>query len=114
MTEAEIKILLGKNVKYLRNKRQLSQMQLAEQADVTFNFINDIENGKKWVSPTTLSKLSAVLHIPLYQFFVDIQPTMQDSGAPHELLAAFSTDVLNQINAVMQSTLERYNGTVGA
>lgn len=38
-------------------------------ADLTHNFINDIENGRKWVSPDTLAKLSNALKIEPYQFF---------------------------------------------
>lgn len=109
MTESEIKSLFGQNVRFLRNKRNLSQMQLADKADVTFNFINDIENGKKWISPATLSKLSAALDIPPYQFFVSVQPSISEQGTDKNL-AMFSADVLNQINAVMQNTLERYGG----
>ena len=37
---------------------------------MAFTFISDIENGKKWVSPETLEKLSKVLDIEAYQFFL--------------------------------------------
>lgn len=108
MTESEIKILFGQNVKYLRNKKRLSQIQLAEKADVTFNFINDIENGKKWVSPVTLSKLSVALGAPLYQFFIPVQATGSDD-ATNEKLTMFSTDILNQIDEILKTTVKRYS-----
>ena len=107
MNEEEIKRLFGQNLKYLRNKKNLSQLQLAEKADVTFNFINDIENGKKWISPATLSKLCIALEVPPYQFFVGLQTSFCENSKS-ENLEAFSTDILNQIHSIMQTSLERY------
>lgn len=106
MTEHEIRILFGQNVKFFRKEKNISQMQLAEKADLTFNFINDIENGKKWVSPNTLSKLSAALDVQPYHFFLPVQNARQPGKS--ELLSAFSDDVLNQIGAVFRETVERY------
>lgn len=81
-------------------------MQLAEKADLTFNFINDIENGKKWVSPSTLSKLSTALDVQPYHFFLPVQNTRQTGKS--ELLSAFSDDVLNQITKIFREATERY------
>jgi transcriptional regulator with XRE-family HTH domain len=36
---------------------------LAAEADLTHNFINDIENGKKWVSAETIGKLAIALKV---------------------------------------------------
>ncbi|MDE7291003.1 MAG: helix-turn-helix domain-containing protein [Treponemataceae bacterium] len=106
MTEQEIRILFGQNVKRFRKEKNISQMQLAEKSDLTFNFINDIENGKKWVSPNTLSKLSAALDVQPYHFFLPVQ----NMRIPHEskLLSTFSDDLLNQISKIFRETTERY------
>lgn len=68
--KSEIKELLGYNLRRIRKLKNLSQIQLAEQVDMAFTFISDIENGKKWVSPETLEKLSKALDIEVYQFFL--------------------------------------------
>ena len=107
MNEEDIKKLFGQNLKYLRNRKNLSQLQLADKADVTFNFINDIENGKKWISPATLSKLCNALEIPPYQFFVGIQPSLSNDCNANTL-EVFSTDVLNQINKIFKDCITRY------
>ena len=39
MTEHEIRTLFGQNLKRFRKENDISQMQLAEKADLTFNFI---------------------------------------------------------------------------
>ena len=67
--DKEIRNLFGKNLKRLRNIANLSQIDLAEEADLAQNFITDIENGKKWVSNATISKLAKALKVEPYQFF---------------------------------------------
>lgn len=70
MTEKEIKELFGYNLKRLRKAQNLSQMELANKLDMHFTFISDIENGKKWVSPETIAKISSLLKTEPYQFLL--------------------------------------------
>jgi len=65
-----IQALLSRNLKRLRNDAKLSQINLASEADLAHNFINDIENGKKWVSAETIAKLSTALKAEPYEFFL--------------------------------------------
>ena len=65
-----IRGLFAKNLKRLRGIAKLSQVALAGEAGLTHNFINDIENGKKWVGPETIAKLSIALKAEPYQFFL--------------------------------------------
>ena len=73
MKEEEIRAVLSRNLKNLREKNGLSQMALAEKSSLATNFINDIENGKKWLSPATLSKLSEALGVQPYKLFLEIE-----------------------------------------
>ena len=65
-----IQALFSRNLKRLRNNAKMSQISLAVEAEIAHNFINDIENGKKWVSAETLGRLSRVLKAEPYQFFL--------------------------------------------
>lgn len=93
MTEKDIKELFGYNIKRLRKSKRLSQMELAEQLDMHFTFISDIENGKKWVSPETIAKIASLLNVEPYQFLLPreyapvFDPTIESFA--HELSAAF-------------------------
>ena len=62
--------LFSMNLKRLRTKAGFSQLSLANTVGLTHNFINDIENGKKWVSPKTIAKLSNSLEVDPYEFFI--------------------------------------------
>jgi transcriptional regulator with XRE-family HTH domain len=67
----ELRALFGKNVRVYRNRRNWSQADLAEHADISINFIGDIERGKKWPHPETLTKLADALEINVFELFME-------------------------------------------
>ena len=105
MTEEEIRLVFSQNLKNLRAKKGLSQMALASKSSLATNFINDIENGKKWVSPATLSKLSEALDIPPYKLFIEIDFNNNDCN---EFLNQFCTELSNDIVDTIKTVSERY------
>ncbi|MDR2767750.1 MAG: helix-turn-helix domain-containing protein [Treponema sp.] len=66
----DIRAVFSGNLKFYRQKQRLSQLALSIKAELAHNFVNDIENGKKWVSPETISKLAAALDVEPYRFFL--------------------------------------------
>jgi transcriptional regulator with XRE-family HTH domain len=68
--EEDIRYLVGMNVRRLRQLQKLSQLDLAINADLTHNFINDLESGKKGISCRSLAKLSTALQVEPFQFFL--------------------------------------------
>jgi transcriptional regulator with XRE-family HTH domain len=67
MTEKGLRAILSQNIKRFRGYRKLSQADFAEKVDISIPFLSDIENGKKWVSPTTLIKMAGALNIEAYE-----------------------------------------------
>lgn len=106
MKEEEIRKIFAQNLKIFRKEKKISQLALAEAAEVTANFINDIENCKKWVSPMTLSKLCEALEVEPYKFFLPIQIPNDTNST---LLSQFGNDIINQISNIVQITLDKYN-----
>ena len=105
MTEKEIRDVFSQNIKLFREKKGLSQMALASKADLATNFINDIENGKKWISLATLSKLSEALEEMPYSFFVPIQFSSINSN---EIINQFCTDLSNELLFTIKQVSEKY------
>ena len=70
VTENYVRLLVSKNLKRIRLLQNKSQLGLAVEADLTHNFINDIENCKKGVSIKTIAKLSTTLNVEPHQFFI--------------------------------------------
>ena len=67
MTEQELRGILSRNIKRHRQSRSLSQADLAEKLDISVNFLCNIENGNRWVSPQTLIKFATALNIEPYE-----------------------------------------------
>ncbi|MBR4983612.1 MAG: helix-turn-helix transcriptional regulator [Lachnospiraceae bacterium] len=54
---------VGKRIREIREYQHLTREQLAEQADISVQFLADIEVGRKSMSINTLFKLSNALHV---------------------------------------------------
>ena len=67
----EIRAIFGQNIRIFRNRRNWSQADLADFANISINFLSDIERGKKWPHPDTLSKLADALGIRVFELFLD-------------------------------------------
>ena len=69
---AYIRNLFAKNLKRYREISKISQMDLATVSGLAHNFINDIENEKKFVSDETIAKLAKALNVEPYKFFLPV------------------------------------------
>lgn len=67
MNEEKILVLFGKHVKKLRQKKGLSQEELALLAGLDRTYISGIERGKRNVSLINLIKLANSLDIPAHE-----------------------------------------------
>lgn len=65
----DIKILVGKRVKELRNKLGVSQEELADLAALDRTYITSVECGKRNISIVNIEKLSVALKVTLKEFF---------------------------------------------
>jgi transcriptional regulator with XRE-family HTH domain len=72
---------------------------LAVKAELTHNFINDIEHGKKWLSPRTLATLSRALKTDPREFF---SPETKIPGQEAAVLA----ERLNDLSGDVQKMAE--------
>jgi len=66
---ANIRDVLAKNLKENRQKRGLTQAQLAERADISTNFIAMIELKHKFPAPETLERIAKALEIETSELF---------------------------------------------
>ena len=79
--EKDCRAILSRNIKRYRNRLGLSQLHLALELEISITFLSDIENGKKWVSAQTLSKLAKALKIDVYELFKPEQNIRDDVSA---------------------------------
>jgi transcriptional regulator with XRE-family HTH domain len=102
--------LFSKNLKRLRAAANISQLTLATEAGLTHNFINDIENGKKWVSAETIAKLAAALKAEPYQFFLS-ESKWNNQGA--EIFSLYLDDFSDTCQKMIGEYRQRYLPALG-
>ncbi len=65
----DIKVLVGKRVKELRNKLGISQEELADIAELDRTYITSVECGKRNISIVNIEKLAKALKVTIKEFF---------------------------------------------
>ena len=101
MNDKDLRNIFSKNIKRYRQSRNLSQAELAEKLDISVNFLCNIENGNRWVSPVTLVKFASTLSIEPYELFKPEEAIPSDTANTlnkclDEAVVAV-TETLNQI-----------------
>ena len=66
-----LKIILGKNIKFYRYKNRLTQEKLAEILDVSPNYIGRIERGQHNPSLEKIAKIANVLNVKAFELFIE-------------------------------------------
>lgn len=69
MDDLELRLCLGKKVRYLRHIANLTQAQFAEKANLSVNYISEIENGTASPTLKTLLKLAQELDVEVKELF---------------------------------------------
>ena len=67
----DIKTKIGQRIKELREQANMSQKDLAYNADLDRSYIASIENGQRNVSIVNIEKISIALRITLKELFND-------------------------------------------
>ncbi|MFS0821495.1 helix-turn-helix domain-containing protein [Bacillus sp. 1P02SD] len=63
---------VGHRIRELRNERNWSQERLANEADISANYLSEVENGaRQGVSMETYRKIADGLDVPLWQLLLD-------------------------------------------
>ena len=104
MKGQEIKLLLGKNIKFLRFRKKYSQADLAEKADISITFLSNIERGLKFPKPDIMAKIADGLEVGIFELFkTDIVPDDYK-----ELINRLSEDVTLKVNQAMEAVFKQY------
>lgn len=80
MNQNDVRKVLSQNIKRRRKELGITQSKLAELADISEPYMNDIERCQTWVSDKTLSKLAWALNIELHELFICGDNTSEESS----------------------------------
>ena len=82
----ELKINIGKAIRYNRKKKGLSQYELAELTNLSPSYISEIETGKKVPSIDTLLNIADALDVDLWDLLIPIDLPSNVKDAVKQLL----------------------------
>ena len=111
MTGTELRYILSKNIKLLRSQRSLSQIELAEKADISIPFLSNIERQNKWPHPDTLVKLAIALDVEVYMLFLENIPPFPSST--QDALANFKKDMEVSLHKTVSAAIDNSLDTIG-
>lgn len=77
LSQDEIKIrnIIGENLKLIRKKSGLTQVELAEKLNCTFQQIQKYEKARNTLSCLKLKKLSDIFNVPVERFYFPMEVT---------------------------------------
>jgi transcriptional regulator with XRE-family HTH domain len=104
MVEQELKTALGKNLKFLRFRRELSQADLAEKALISVTFLSNIERGNNFPQARTLCQLAKALHVQVWELFRGEGASEQETPIVDRL----SEDFVKHVNLAMEAVYKQY------
>jgi len=112
MTGGDLRRILSKNLKLLRSQRSLSQMELAEKADISIPFLSNIERSNKWPYPETLVKIAKALEVEVYTLFKDNSPPKSDNL--QNTLSQFKKDLSVSLHKSIATSINNSLETISA
>jgi len=101
----DLKDILGRNIRFFRAHRQLSQADLAEKANISITFLSNIERGNKWPYPETLSHLAESLQVDVYELF---KPEIIPDDEHRQLFSRFCADITAKVNQSLEAVFTQY------
>jgi transcriptional regulator with XRE-family HTH domain len=101
----DIAQIFADNLRSLRKRKNISQMELSARTGLSQTFINNIENCRKWVSPETMSLLCKELEAYPAELFAT-------SDLPDSATAYRAFKEGERLKQELQEILSRY-GDIG-
>jgi len=104
MVEHELKKALGKNIKFWRFRRQLSQIDLAEKAGISVTFLSNIERGNNYPQAKTLCNLAEALNVDAWELFREERASAREQS----IIDCISEDFTKHVNLAIETVCKQY------
>src|SRR5229473_4798085 len=101
--------LFGRRIRAIREAASLSRELVAEKADITVNYLGEIERGEKWPSLEVIEQLAEALSVSSHAFF-EFEAEETESGVLlsklQHMLANRNTEQLQQALRVLKALFQ--------
>jgi len=109
MTEDELRTIVRTNIRRYRDYQKWTQAKLAEKLNISVNFLSDVENGKRWISPASMVKFASVLNIEPFELF---KPAETPPPTTTAIFAKYNDDVVQAVNASLDQVYGYYQALI--
>ena len=100
----ELRIILGKGIRFYRQQQQLSQAALAEKAGISITFLSNIERGIKYPTSDTLSAIANGLKVEVFELFHHDYSPVEN----RDLFERFKIDISKKVMESLESVYKAY------
>jgi transcriptional regulator with XRE-family HTH domain len=104
MEGKRLKGILGKNINFYRHRRQFSQADLAEKANISITFLSNIERGNNYPQAETLCNIANALGINVWELFKEKEPFDSQKA----IIDRISEDYTKHINIALKKVYKQY------
>jgi transcriptional regulator with XRE-family HTH domain len=104
MKEKKLKGILGKNIKFYRLRRQFSQADLAEKANISITFLSNIERGNNYPHAGTLCNIANSLGVEVWELFKEEKTSNEDNV----IIDRISEDFTKHVNIALETVHKKY------
>ena len=102
-----VDIQVGHHIRLARQMRKMTQGQLAEQINLTFQQVQKYERGSNRVAVSTLVLIADALAVPVSYFFEGLQATTTPSEASGTGLSAEGWEIAALVTGITHRGLRR-------
>ncbi|MFW5811915.1 MAG: helix-turn-helix domain-containing protein [Alkalispirochaetaceae bacterium] len=102
----EVQERLGNNLKRLRRRLGLSQIQLAGKIGISTSHLGEIETGTKWPSARTLQLIVDTLGVGPEEVFKDRELVAAESDRSEPVTRAVLMQLQLRINALLDEAMK--------
>lgn len=114
MKQDDVRTLLARNIKIHRKALGITQSKLAELAEISEPYMNDIERCQTWVSDKTLTKLAWALNIEIHELFAkpDSPPeAAEDKQKIYQLFQKRKQEMHKYIEKTFETLMREFTNT---
>ena len=103
---------VGKNIKWLRHCKQLSQADLAEKAHISVIHLSNIERGNHFPQAKTLASIAEALNLEVWEIFKGKYNLDRELLAIDRFYADIAYHFKNAVDLVHTDLTQHINSTI--
>jgi transcriptional regulator with XRE-family HTH domain len=96
----------SRNLRRAREQRGFSQAELAERAELSASHMNDLEQGRKWVSSDSMERLAEALGVEPYMLL--LPASYGGDRDPFMLLSEYAETIRAQLGGAIDTSIRDF------